>query len=121
MDAKRQVIIRAFYASSVLCTDETSQSGDKQSGNDTPIPPSEQKENLPLLQDPGFRKFLFFVTVLFVGLFSFLWLVIIPEGEKAKMRKEMEHVASVKGPEVLEELLGEVRLLRLAVERLGDQ
>ena len=51
-----------------------------------------------------------------IGFGTFVWLVVIPEGQKTAMRDEMEHEASIKGPKVLEEILEELRLLRAAVE-----
>jgi hypothetical protein len=48
-------------------------------------------------------------------------LFILPEIKKDKIRRESAQQATVDGPKVLAELLGEVRLLRLAVEKLAGQ
>lgn len=57
-----------------------------------------------------------FGVIMSIGFGTFVWLVVIPEGQKTAMRDEMEHEASIKGPKVLEEILEELRLLRAAVE-----
>lgn len=46
---------------------------------------------------------------------------ILPEIKKDKIRRELAQQAKVDGPKVLAELLGEVRLLRLAVEKVAGQ
>jgi hypothetical protein len=43
-------------------------------------------------------------------------LVAIPQGHQKGIRDDMEHEASIRGPKVLEEILVELRLLRVAVE-----
>lgn len=45
----------------------------------------------------------------------------LPEGKRMNMQKEAKHQASLDGPKVLAELLAEVRLLRMAVERLASE
>jgi len=51
-----------------------------------------------------------------LGFGALIYFVAIPEGERKRIREEMEHEASIKGPKVLEEILEELRLLRVAVE-----
>ena len=58
---------------------------------------------------------LFGVSML-LGFGALMYFVAIPRGEKIRIRDEMEHEASIKGPKVLEEILEELRLLRVAVE-----
>jgi len=55
-------------------------------------------------------------VIMLLGIGALLFFVAIPEGEKKRIRDEMEHEASIKGPKVLEEILEELRLLRVAVE-----
>jgi hypothetical protein len=42
-----------------------------------------------------------------------------PADKEANARKEMELQASLNGPRILKELLSELRLLRVAVEKLS--
>jgi len=74
-----------------------------------------------LLNDPGFRKFIIFVSFLLLGSGSFIYFVVLPAGEENRIRRVSAQQATVDGPKVLAELLGEVRLLRLAVEKLAGQ
>jgi hypothetical protein len=52
-----------------------------------------------------------------IGFGTFVWLIVVPEGQKTSIRYEMEHEAAIRGPKVLEEILEELRLLRVAVEK----
>jgi hypothetical protein len=56
-----------------------------------------------------------------VGFLSYVILVVAPEGARKRLLREAEHRASKERPDVLVELLGEVRLLRLAMEKLARQ
>lgn len=89
--------------------------------------PEDSETNEPLLasvqkKDPSkgidivLILWVLFGIVMSIGFGTFVWLVVIPEGQKTAMRAEMEHEASIKGPKVLEEILEELRLLRAAVE-----
>lgn len=57
-----------------------------------------------------------FGILLSIGAGTFIWLVAIPQGQRKGIRDDMEHEASIRGPKVLEEILVELRLLRVAVE-----
>jgi hypothetical protein len=61
------------------------------------------------------------VSIFLLGIGSFVYLFILPEIKKDKIRRELAQQAKVDGPKVLAELLGEVRLLRLAVEKVAGQ
>jgi hypothetical protein len=58
-----------------------------------------------------------FGLLLSIGAGTFLWLVAIPQGQRKGIRGDMKHEASIRGPKVLEEILEELRLLRIAVEK----
>jgi len=63
-----------------------------------------------------FRKmisFVLFFAFVFVCIIVFIG---IPEIRQKRLQRELEEAASTRGQQVLEELLAEVRLLRLAVE-----
>jgi hypothetical protein len=79
------------------------------------------KGNTPknLLNEPGFRNFIIFVSIFLLGVGSFVYFFVLPEVKKDRIRRESAQQAKVDGPKVLAELLGEVRLLRLAVEKLS--
>lgn len=72
-----------------------------------------------LLNDPGFPNFLIFVTIFILGFGSFVYFIVLPGAEENRTRRVLAQQATVDGPKVLAELLGEVRLLRLAVEKLA--
>ena len=58
-----------------------------------------------------------FGILLSIGAGTFICLVAIPQGQQKGIRDDMEHEASIRGPKVLEEILEELRLLRIAVEK----
>jgi len=78
------------------------------------ISKAKQQEN-----EADFRKFITFVLFFVFLLGCVIVFIGIPEMKEKKAQRELEFQASVQGPKVLEELLGEIRLLRIAVEKLG--
>jgi hypothetical protein len=61
------------------------------------------------------------VSIFLLGIGSFIYFGVLPDAEKYRMQRELAQQAKVDGPKVLAEMLGEVRLLRLAVEKLAGQ
>jgi len=61
------------------------------------------------------------MSIFLLGFGSFLYFGVLPDAEKKRIQRELVQEASLEGPKVLAELLGEVRLLRLAVEKLAGQ
>jgi hypothetical protein len=102
-----------------------SQLEDKES---TPPPVSSAAPEQTTSSDYSSLIFGLFILALIVGFAALLHFLVIPEGAKNNLRKEAEHQASVDGPKMLSELVGEMRLLRsevsllrLAVENLAAQ
>jgi hypothetical protein len=91
-----------------------SQTEDKKT-NDPPIAPVQKKDPSKSI-DIVLILWILFGVFMSIGFGTFVWLVVIPEGQKTGIRYEMEHEAAIKGPKVLEEILEELRLLRVAVE-----
>jgi hypothetical protein len=55
-------------------------------------------------------------TVIFwAGFLSFMYLYVAPEGRRKSLQREAEQQASIDGPKVLLELVGEMRVLRSEV------
>jgi hypothetical protein len=94
-----------------------SQSGDKK-GKYSPVTPTTPTKFYSRLH--GWVVLSVFALTL-VAFLSFVILVVGPEGDKKNRERKLAHEASLEGPKVLAELLGEVRLLRLAVEKLAGQ
>lgn len=92
---------------------DRSQSEDKKIND--PLIASVQKKDQGI--DIVLILWILFGVIMSIGFGTFVWLVVIPEGQKTAMRDEMEHEASINGPKVLEEILEELRLLRVAVEK----
>lgn len=86
-----------------------------QKGNIPPVHANPQEKELTLLTDVGFRKLISFATIFVLILGSVQCFGVLPEAERTKVQRELAQ------GKVLEALLGEVKLLRLAVERLSDQ
>ena len=61
------------------------------------------------------------MSLFLLGLGSFMYFGLLPEAERNKIQRQSAHEASLEGPKVLAELLADVRLLRLAVEKLAGQ
>jgi hypothetical protein len=91
---------------------DRSQSEDKKIND--PLIASVQKKDQGI--DIVLILWILFGAIMSIGFGTFVWLVVVPEGQKTGIRYEMEHEASIRGPKVLEEILAELRLLRVAVE-----
>jgi hypothetical protein len=81
-----------------------------------PPVPSIQKKDTSKDTDIALITWILFCILLSIGFGTFICLVAIPQGQRKGVRDEMEHEASTRGPKVLEEILMELRLLRVAVE-----
>jgi hypothetical protein len=94
----------------------SSQYGDK-NGNYSPILPGSSKKAASYSYGDLFFVVLLVAFIVFMAYAMFH----VPEGAKKNLWMEAEYEASVDGPKVLAELVGQVRLLRLAAEKLAGQ
>ena len=92
-----------------------SQPGEKK-GTPPPVPSAAPEQTA----SKDYGSIIFGIIVLtFLGvMLAIVFLVAIPEGAKNNLKKEAEHQASIDGPKVLAELVGEMRLLRSEVSLL---
>ena len=72
-----------------------------------------------LMNDPEFKGFITFAFMLLLGLGSFLYFSVLPGAKTDRIRRESAQQALEDESKVLAELLGEVKLMRFAVEKLA--
>jgi hypothetical protein len=114
---KGQNFCHAYLAWVLMFFSQTKEKGDKQ----TLVSPAASKSVAP--QESRFSTFLECAQYGLLGagvVFVFLVLPAVMDQRWPWLRLQKQK-PSVQGPDVLGELLGEVRLLRLAVEKLAGQ
>jgi len=71
------------------------------------------------MNDPDIKSFIKFVGMLLCFLAPILYFTAMEIAKKDRIRRELAQQTSVDESKVLAELLGEVKLMRLAIEKLA--